>query len=79
MHNGMSIYQTKYCKTMFLALPCISYILFNRPIVGNTALLRQKSQQTHYYYRIALINICCCSLNKVSVKRQKLCRKNILT
>jgi len=51
-HNGLSIYQTKYCKTTFLALPCISYILFNRPVAGKTALLSQKSQQTHYY-RIA--------------------------
>jgi len=53
MHNGLSIYQTKYCKTTFPALPCLSSIIFNRPVVGKTALLRQKSQQTHYYYRIA--------------------------
>jgi len=32
---------------------CLSYILFNHPVVGKTALLRQKSQQTHHYYRIA--------------------------
>jgi len=49
MHNGLSIYQTKYRKTAFLALPCLSSILVNRPVVGKTALLRQKSQQTHYY------------------------------
>jgi len=54
MHNGLSIYQTNYYKTAFLALPCLSYILFDRPVVGKTALLRQKSQQTHYYYRIAI-------------------------
>jgi len=53
MHNGLSIYQTKYCKTTFLAFPCLSYIQFNRPVVGKIALLRQKSQQTHYYHRIA--------------------------
>jgi len=53
MHNGLSIYQIKYCKTTFLALSCLSYILFNRPVVGKTTLLRQKSQQTHYYCRIA--------------------------
>jgi len=53
MHNGLSIYQTKYCKTMFLASPCLCYILFNRSVVGKTALLWQKSQQTHHYYRIA--------------------------
>jgi len=53
MHNGLSTYQIKYSKTTFLALPCLSYIIFNRPVVGKTALLRQKSQQTHYYYRIA--------------------------
>jgi len=28
-------------------------LLLNRPAVGKTALLRQKSQQTRYYYRIA--------------------------
>jgi len=53
MHNGLSIYQTKYCKTTFLAFPCLSYILFNRPVVGKTSVLRLKSQQTDYYYRIA--------------------------
>ena len=53
MHNGLSIYQTKYCKTTFLALPCPTYILLTRPVVGNTALLRQKSQQTYYYYKVA--------------------------
>jgi len=53
MHNGLTIHQAKYCKTTFLSLPCLSSILFNRPVVGKTALLRQKSQQTHYYYKIA--------------------------
>jgi len=52
MHNGLSIYQTNYCKTTFLALPRLSYTISNRPVVGKTTLLRQKSQQTHYYYRI---------------------------
>jgi len=49
MHNGLSIYQTKYSKTTFLAVPCLSSILFNRPVVGKTALLRQKSQKNHYH------------------------------
>jgi len=53
MHNGLSIYQTKYCKTTFLASPCLCYILFDRPAVGKTVLLPQKPQQTHYYYGIA--------------------------
>jgi len=48
MNNGLSIYQTKYCKTTFLASPCLCYILFNRLVVGKTTLLRQKSQQIHY-------------------------------
>jgi len=26
---------------------------FNRPVAGKTTLLRQISQQAHYYYRIA--------------------------
>jgi len=76
MHNGLSIYQTEYCKTTFLALPCLSYILSNGPVVGKTALLRQKSQQTHYYYRIATKfakayqYLLLCSFNKVSMKRK---------
>jgi len=49
MHNGLSIYWTKYWKTTFLALPCLSYKLFNRAVVGKTALLRQKLQIKHYY------------------------------
>ena len=53
VHNELSIYQTKHRKTTFLALPRVSSITFNRPVVGKTTLLRQKSQQTHYYYRIA--------------------------
>jgi len=54
MLNGLSIYQTKYCKTTFLALPRLSYIILNRPVVGKVTLLRKKSQQTHYYYRIVI-------------------------
>jgi len=38
---------------MFLALPRLSYIIFNRPVVDKTILLRQKSQQAYYFYRIA--------------------------
>jgi len=54
MHNGLSFCETMYCKTTFLALPRLSYIIVNRPVVGKTTLLRQKSQQTHYHYRIAI-------------------------
>jgi len=53
MQNGLSIYQTKYYKTTFLALPCLSYVILNRPVVGKTTLLCEKSQHTHYYFRIA--------------------------
>jgi len=53
MYNGLSIYQVKHCKTMFLTLPRLSYKIFNRPVVGKSTLLCQKSQQTHSYYRIA--------------------------
>jgi len=54
MQNGLSIYQTKYYKTTFLALyKHLSYIKFNCRVVGKTTLLRQKSQQIHDYYRIA--------------------------
>jgi len=53
MHNGLSIYPTKYCTTTFLALPRLSYIVFNRPVVNKTTLLRRNSQQTQYYCRIA--------------------------
>jgi len=59
MHNGLSIYQTKYCKTTFLALPSLSYmyILFDRPVVGKTASLRQTPQQTHYYCKTAELQL----------------------
>ena len=53
MHHGFSINQTKYCKTSFLALPCLSCLLFNRPVVAKTSWLHLKSQQTDDYYRIA--------------------------
>ena len=58
-----------------LASSYLCYIPFNRPAVGKTALLRQKLQQTHYYYRISTklakhINICFCRFNKVSMKRK---------
>jgi len=69
VHNGLSIYQVKYCETTFLALPRIAYIIFNRPAAGEIKLLRQKLQQTYYYYRIATehakhVSICCFSFNK---------------
>jgi len=51
MHNGLIIYQK---KTTFLALARPCYITFNRPAVGKTTLLCQKSQQTHCCYRIAI-------------------------
>jgi len=47
IHNGLSIYQTKYCVTTFRGLPHLSCIIFNRPVVGKTTSLRQRSQQTH--------------------------------
>jgi len=30
MHNGLSIYQTKYCKTTFLALSCLPILHVNQ-------------------------------------------------
>jgi len=36
MHNALSIYQTKYIRTTFLALPRLAYIVFNCPVVGKT-------------------------------------------
>ena len=40
-------------ETTFLAVARIAYIIFNSRVVDKTRLLHQKSQQTHYYYRIA--------------------------
>jgi len=40
--NGLTICQTKYCKITFLALLCLVYLIFNRPVVGRATLLRQK-------------------------------------
>jgi len=47
MHNGLSIYQNKYCNITFLAMPRLSFTILNRPVVCKTTLLRQKSQQTY--------------------------------
>ena len=76
MHNGLSIYQNKFCEATFFALPRIAYITCNRPVVGKTKSLCKKSQQSHCYCRIANklikhINICCCTFNKISVNRKK--------
>jgi len=55
MHKGLSTYQTKQATVRIHFLPyhayptCYSIVQY----VGKTALLRQKSQQTQYYYRIA--------------------------
>jgi len=75
MYNGLRIYQTKYCKTTFLVLAPLSYIIFNRPVVDKRTLLRQKSQRTHYYYYRIAIKLAkaykyCCSFNKISIKRK---------
>jgi len=82
MHNGLRIYQAKHCKTTFLALPCISYI-------GYYSIVRQWAKQ-HYYARsrnkpaiiteLQLnvqkdINICCCSFNNVSMRKNSCCHK----
>jgi len=40
-------------ETTFLAIPRITYIIFNRKVVGETRLLRQMSQ-THYYRKLKL-------------------------
>jgi len=52
MHNGLSIYQHRYCKATFIALPRLAYIICNRLVVGKTTLLRQKSKKT-LHFRIA--------------------------
>jgi len=45
--------------------------------VGKTTLLRQQSQQTHYYYRTANKPAkgyhSCCTFNKISIKRKRNC------
>ena len=43
--------QTEKSRTLS-RLPHLSYITVKRPVVGKTILLRQISQQAHYYYRI---------------------------
>jgi len=37
--NGLSIYQTKYCKNTFLSLTRLSYITFNCPAVGKNTVM----------------------------------------
>ena len=75
MHNKFSNHQTNYCKTTFLALTCLSYILINRPVVAKTALLPKKSQKPTIITVLQVnlqkrSNNCCCSFNKVSMKRK---------
>ena len=85
MYNGLSIYQTKHCKTMFLALPCLTFVIFNCPVVSkkqyyhikncNKLVIITELQQNMQKH----INVCCCSFNKISIKRKKLCCKKRLT
>jgi len=77
----MSIYQTKYCKSTFLALPCLSYILFNRPVKGMQHYYARSCNKPTIITKLQLnlqkhINICCCSFNKVSMKKKKLLQEN---
>jgi len=79
---GLSINQTKYCKTTFRALPHVAYLLFNRPVVAKTTLLRQKSQKS-IVAELQLnlqkqINVCRCSFKKYR-QREKPCCKKIWT
>ena len=74
MHNGLSFYQTTYCKTTFLALP---HIIFNRPVAGKTMLLHLNRNKPIIITELQLnlqkyINICCC-------KEKTLCCKKSLT
>jgi len=46
MHNGLSIYQ-QVLSDHISRLPCLSYIIFNRPVVDKTT-LRLKLQQAYY-------------------------------
>jgi len=82
MHNLLSIYQTQYCKTTFLALIPLSYIILNRPVV----------EKQHYYIincnkpivitelQLNLqnhIHVCCCSFNKIFIKRKYCAPKQV--
>ena len=83
MQKELSIYQTTYCKTTFLALTRLSYITFNCQVVGkkHCYVLRQKSQQTHDYYKIATKlakayeYLLLYSFNKISIKRKTLLKE----
>jgi len=80
MHNGLSIYQTKYSETTFLALPRIAYIIFNHPVWAKQhydARIRNKPTiiielQLNFQKHI---NICSCVFNKILMKRKILCCK----
>jgi len=53
-HNELSIYQTKQVLQHHVScLPTPSLLNMQYLLVGKTTLLRQKSQQTNYYFRIA--------------------------
>jgi len=63
-------------------LPHHAYAAYNSIVLQWAKVLsRQKLQQTHYYYRMQLnlqnhVNICCCSFNKVSMKRKNSAARN---
>jgi len=72
MRNGLSICQTKYCETMFLALPRIAYIIFNRQVVVKTTLCQKLPQTIITELQLNLqkhFNICCCSFNKINEEK----------
>jgi len=53
---------------MFLALPHLTYIKLNRPVVGKITSLLLKSQPTHYYCFIATKLGYLLGFNKISMK-----------
>jgi len=52
MHDGLSICQTKFCETTFLALPCPVYLIFISSSSGLHIITSEVSKK-HQYFRMA--------------------------
>jgi len=82
MRDELTIYQNRYCKTTFLALPRLSYIILNRPVVKQYWNVRNHNKPiiiTELQLNLQKhINICFCIFNKTSLKRKNCAPRKVL-
>ena len=75
MHNGLSIYQIKHCKT-FCALPHLAYLIYKGP-AAERQYYYVRSRKKHFISDLQLnlqkhINVCCCGLKKIDKEKTRL-------